>query len=527
MKMQRSIKKMIGVALLFLFTTIPLFGEWEPDHRLTDDPGESYTFYNGARNTWNVAAWGDIVHVVWCDDFEDPVWHYEEVYYRRSLDGGQTWGDVTRLSFSPRIVKSELPTIAVSGSNVHIAWSTSVDTWFNDIFYRRSTDAGETWQDTVRLTYSPDTMRYVSSSATIGVKGKNVYVVYTRRSAPLLDGGNLETICFRHSTDKGVTWEPEVHLTNGIDAANSPSVAVSNFMLTPDFSPNQDSEPSTEKPYALKPGHKAHIVWSDGRDGTHNEIYYQCISSWIGEIWSCKRLTYTGCVSLQPAVAVSGSKVHVVWEEHTHNAGNKIFYKRSINGGRTWGPDIPLINMGEYSNALNPSITVSGSNVHVVWENFQNGRWLYYKRSTNHGSCWEPETCLTANGYYWSGSASVAVSGPRVHMVWTDYRDDNCEIYYKRNPTGNPFNPGSASANEIQDTDLGSVTEQLHVVPNPFVSYARVLGCENDDFLLYDITGRHLGIHKGNKIGADLSPGVYFLKGLSMSSTPVRIIKVE
>jgi hypothetical protein len=522
-------QKVVLLSLLFFcFSLTPIFAEWEGDYRLTDDPGESYTFYDNARNTWNVAAHGDTVHVVWCDDFEDPVWHYEEVYYRRSLDGGQTWGDVIQLSFSPYTIKSELPTIAVSGSNIHIAWSTYVGNWANDIFYRRSTDAGETWQDTVRLTYSPDSMRFISSSATIGVKGNNVYVVYTRHSAPLLDGGNAEMICYRRSTNNGVAWGPEVHLTNGIDAANSPSVAVSHFMPTPDFGPIQENpEPSIEKQNVFNPGYKAHIVWSDGRDGSYNEIYYQCVSSWTGDVWSCKRLTFTDCASWQPAVAVSGSKVHVVWEEHTHTVGNKIFYKRSTNGGRTWGPDISLIDMGEYSNALNPSIAVSGSNVHVVWENFQNGCWLYYKRSTNHGSSWEPETCLTIDGYYWSRFASVAVSGPRVHMVWTDYRDGNCEIYYKCNPTGNPLNPGSAPANETQGTGIGTVIEQLHIVPNPFVSYARIPGCENDDFLLYDITGRHLGIYQGNRIGADLAPGVYFLKGVSDYSSPIRIVKLK
>jgi hypothetical protein len=112
-------------------------------------------------------------------------------------------------------------------------------------------------------------------------------------------------------------------------------------------------------------------------------------------------------------------------------------------------------------------------------------------------------------------------------MVWTDYRDGNCEIYYKCNPTGNPLNPGSAPANETQGTGIGTVIEQLHIVPNPFVSYARIPGCENDDFLLYDITGRHLGIYQGNRIGADLAPGVYFLKGVSDYSSPIRIVKLK
>ena len=56
---------------------------------------------------------------------------------------------------------------------------------------------------------------------------------------------------------------------------------------------------------------------------------------------------------------------------------------------------------------------------------------IYYKRSTDTGLSWGAETRLTYNP---SGSLfpSVSVSGSAVHIVWEDYRAGNWEIYYKR-----------------------------------------------------------------------------------------------
>ncbi len=75
--------------------------------------------------------------------------------------------------------------------------------------------------------------------------------------------------------------------------------------------------------------------------------------------------------------------------------------------------------------------------MHTVWVDDRDGdNEVYYKRSTNGGISWEADTRLTNNSTN-SQYPSVAVSGSAVHVVWNDDRDGNVEIYYKRDPTGN------------------------------------------------------------------------------------------
>ncbi|MBN8583501.1 MAG: T9SS type A sorting domain-containing protein [Ignavibacteria bacterium] len=112
-----------------------------------------------------------------------------------------------------------------------------------------------------------------------------------------------------------------------------------------------------------------------------------------------------------------------------------MYYKRSTNAGVSWEPDIRLTNSS--GDSYNPSLVVSGTFLHLTWEDLRDGNYeIYYKRSTNSGVNWSADTRLT-NASADSRYASVITSGNFVHTVWFDDRDGNREIYFKRDPTGN------------------------------------------------------------------------------------------
>jgi hypothetical protein len=107
-----------------------------------------------------------------------------------------------------------------------------------------------------------------------------------------------------------------------------------------------------------------------------------------------------------------------------------------------------------------------------------------------------------------------------VHVVWTDGRVRNPEIYYKRNPTGN----SGTETGEERDQRLGV---SIKATPNPFSSFATVPGYETERFALYDIAGRRVGTYKGERIGMDLRPGVYFIRALEGKAGLARIVKIR
>ncbi len=189
------------------------------------------------------------------------------------------------------------------------------------------------------------------------------------------------------------------------------------------------------------------------------EIYYKR-STDAGVNWGADtRLTNNIAYSEFPSVAVSGSVVHVVWNDN-RDGNSEIYYKRSTDGGISWGADTRLTNNSAISEY--PSVAVSGSVVHVVWQDNRDGNYeIYYKRSTDAGISWGADTRLTNNTAF-SWYPSVAVSGSVVHVVWKDNRDGNWEIYYKRNPTGNPVGIQNIS------TEIPSTYSLSQNYPNPF-----------------------------------------------------------
>jgi hypothetical protein len=411
---------------LFLFAALIFAAnlsraQWQPDVRLTIDPAISSTSCSNARL---IAASGDTLDVVWYDTRDG----HPEIYFKCSTDRGINWGTDTRLT-NINCIKYD-PTIAVSGSIVHVAWMDNRNGSNNsEIYYKRSEDGGSTWGADTRLTNTA----LSSGSPSLAISGSVLHLVwYDERNDPT---GNWYTdIYYKRSMDGGLTWGPDIRLTSDPHNYYSgfPCVAVS--------------------------GSVVHVAWEDDRNGNY-DVYYKN-STDGGLTWGAEtQLTNNPAGQSDPCLSVSGSVVHVVWHDNRFSSNEyEIFYKRSTDGGMTWGIDTRLTN--DPNDSGYPTIASSGSNVHVVWEDNRDGNYeIYYKQSADAGLSWGADTRLT-NASGDSQMAFIALSDSVVHVAWNDKRDGNWEIYYKRNPTGNiPVGIGNDLVNDTR--------QQITIYPNP------------------------------------------------------------
>lgn len=426
-------KKHLLITSIFILGYLISQAQWQPDVRLTNNPSPSNTSLN---NAWCVAAIGNTVLAVW-DDQRDGNY---EIYYKRSTDAGLTWSEDSRLTNS---AYSYDPCITISGLVVHIVWQELRDGHY-EMYYKRSTDGGVNWDADVRLT----TTITDSWNPSIAVNGSVVHVVWEDERQ-----GNSE-IYYKSATDGGLTWGADTRLSTDPSDSWNPSVAVSGSVI--------------------------HVAWYDNRNGAGNwEIYYKR-STDGGITWGEEtRMTNNSHISRYPCIAVTGSVVHLVWHDD-RDGKYHIYYKRSTDGGTNWSADTPLtIDPG---NSFYPCLAVAGSSVHVVWYDTRDLSKveIYYKNSTDEGLNWGTDTQLTNSAL--SLAPSVAVSGSVVHVVWQDMRDGNYEIYYKRNPTNSevglkePWNSGNT----------------ISISPNPFTNEITVKSSKNETctIVIYDITSR-------------------------------------
>ncbi|MFA5012581.1 MAG: exo-alpha-sialidase [Ignavibacteria bacterium] len=470
--------------LVFLSLVSSVNAQWQPDVRLTIS-GDSYTSYN---NAWCIASSGSFVHVVMSSMRNNT---NPEIYYKRSTDSGISWSADIRLSDNNSAFSS-YPTVAVSGSFVHVIWVDERDGG-REIYYKLSTNAGLSWGSDTRLTNN----QYGSLYPSLAVFGSVVHVVWTR-----LNGSGRKEIYYKRSLEGGLIWEEEINLTNNPDImTGDASIAISGSIV--------------------------HVVWNDYRDG-NLEIYYRSSTN-AGSTWGAvTRLTNDPSTSLYPCISIFGSVVHVVWQDN-RDGNLEIYCKRSTDGGISWGADTRLTN--NTAGSVYSSIAVSSSVVHVVWQDNRDGNLeIYCKRSTDGGISWGADTRLTNN----TGSSeysSVAVSGSVVHVVWSDDRDGHYEIFYKRNPTGNTIGIQNISS------DIPDKFSLLQNHPNPFNPMTKIRfdiangfpvitsGNEKVVLKVYNVMGREVqtlvderlqpGTYETSFDGSVLNSGVYFYKLIS------------
>ena len=460
-------KKIILILqVVFIFMTFTnAYSQWQPKIKLTN----AGFLHNGRC----IAASGNIVHVVWHSIRDGN----PEIYYKRSQDGGLSWGADIRLTNNS--YDSNEPSIAVSGSVVHVIWNDTRDGNY-ETYYKRSQDGGLSWGADTRLSDFPSK----SHTASIAVSGSVVHVVWEDERHP------HHKIYYKRSQDGGISWGADTLLTtNNISDSWHPSVSVSGAFVN--------------------------VVWIDSRDGP-TEIYYKR-SQDGGTSWGTDtRLTNIHWNKYNPKISVTGAFVHVVWRD-TRDGNNEIYYKRSQDGGTSWGTDTRLTN--NIQSSISPSVLVSGSVVHVVWEDARNYYLLeiFYKCSQNGGTSWETDTPLTSGGGGHKYHPSISVSDTVVHVFWRDAGNDY-GLYYRNNPSGNPTN------STLIGTEIPEVFKLYQNYPNPFnpTTYIKfdIQKTSATKLIIYDALGREVATLVNEKLsagsyetswdGSNYPSGVYF-----------------
>src|ERR671924_73878 len=102
------------------------------------------------------------------------------------------------ISFDPSIIVShngsfDVPSVAASGNNVYVVWKES-SLNVSNIWYRRSTDGGASFGGIVNLT---ENTASDAEETAIAASGNNVYVVWSDLS------GNKDNILYKKSTNGG------------------------------------------------------------------------------------------------------------------------------------------------------------------------------------------------------------------------------------------------------------------------------------------------------------------------------------
>ena len=371
-------------------TTITGTGQlegWSKDIRLT--------FTNSRSIGPAIAVEGNYVHVVYADN-ESGGKYDLFLWYTRSNDSGKSWvSPICITNTTPKKVSS--PKIAVYKSNIHVIW---LDWNDNRLYYINSLDNGNSW-NTVRV-LTPTIYPYMENWD-IEIHENFIHVIY-------INSGNI--ITYIYSNNNGINWSnpklPAPSITKVIDSV----LAVQ--------------------------GNDIHIALRVNRKITSDILYIRSTDN--GANWD----TYVDVSSVSgidtlcsfPDITVTNNDIFIVYRDEDFGGTRQIFYSYSNDNGFTWSKRIRLSNSTSIiASVVDPHITAENDNICVVWVDPRNaidgGTELYCKISSNKGNTWSADTRLT-NASKASDLPDILIYRNITHVVWTDGRDENLEIYYKQ-----------------------------------------------------------------------------------------------
>ena len=97
----------------------------------------------------SIAVSGSIVHVVWRDNTPGN----GEILYARSVDNGETFGTPINLSNSTN--SSRLPSVVAIGETVYVVWIEDTPDFYQ-VSYVKSTNNGDTFTSQVNVSGESD-----------------------------------------------------------------------------------------------------------------------------------------------------------------------------------------------------------------------------------------------------------------------------------------------------------------------------------------------------------------------------------
>lgn len=181
----------------------------------------------------------------------------------------------------------------------------------------------------------------------------------------------------------------------------------------------------SERSLSNLPGLTLQTLFSPGCNGTigsGDSLSCTIVNQYtIFECGPIQNLSDNEGSSLFSQIAVSGNNVYVVWADNTTPTGTiDLFFRKSTDGGTTFGPTQNLMENAPGDSVGQPQVAVSGNNVYIVWDNGNpgDGEKILLRKSIDAGMTFGPVVELSDPFPETFTAPQVIASGNNVYVAW-------------------------------------------------------------------------------------------------------------
>lgn len=338
-----------------------------------------------------ISSSSDNIYIVWQESVGSYGTTNYDIFFKKSNDNGNSFGSSINLSDNEGF--SEHPQIASVGINIYVVW-VDESSGEREIMFSKSSDSGKTFSDSIVISQDSISPYNVELAA----EGQNVYIVWNSFGIEMRN-----IILLSKSNDAGKTFGELTEIGVG-DLETYPKIAAS----ADEYYVSWDTKDSKGTEISLIKGHK-------DSNNIHN-------------VTQLGKLNNEGIDGGESQVTADGDQVIVSWTSLVPIDKKYVYISNSMNNGNDFGDNIPISS----TNSSNVENILINDNTYIVWQDIIDGNEeIFYTKSNANGTSID-KPINVSNSIGISECPSITVSTSGIHMIWEDDTTGNHEVLYKR-----------------------------------------------------------------------------------------------
>jgi hypothetical protein len=371
------------------------------------------------------------VYITW-EDKQSGKW---ELLFRKSPDSGEKFGNTIHLSETTGNV--HLHDLLANGNSVFVTWAANENTSSinKDVYFRKSLDRGDSFNEAINLSNSNEDS--LDPHMAINYNGSVIYVVWTE-----CDTKHDEPICsivFTKSSDQGNTFTipKKVSYTTfpytRVMSHGTFDTTISNLNSSVDTSYLLNNASVLERINSINPfvfttseGKNVYILWEQEKFGTGSSDIVLTISNDYGESFNpALNVSNSSGISRLAHGQLVGQNLYIVWSDTLDHNKNFDVMLRKINVNNKAGKVINLSN--NTGNSVSPFVFVNNNQIFVVWVDDTNTASVTLWSGDTSGSSGVGRTLNDVNAGIYTDPL-IFEADNKMWISWTEYNNVNHRI---------------------------------------------------------------------------------------------------